>query len=252
MLFMLYLIGLGLSFKDLSVRSLDILNKCSEVYLENYTSASDFSLKQLDGLLKKKVIVLAREAVETDKPFLLSAKRRNVALLIYGDVLSATTHTEILLDAKQRGIETKVLHAPSVLTAIAETGLSLYKFGKTASIPFWEDGFEPESFFDILSQNQRIGAHTLFLLDLRPEQKKFMKIAEAIQMLLKIARKRKSKLFTQSTHCIGCSNLGTKMQIIKAGTAEQLNKKRFGTPACLIVPAKLAEYELEALKVLSK
>ena len=107
MLFMLYLIGLGLSFKDLSVRSLDILNKCSEVYLENYTSASDFSLKQLDGLLKKKVIVLAREAVETDKPFLLSAKRRNVALLIYGDVLSATTHTEILLDAKQRGIETK-------------------------------------------------------------------------------------------------------------------------------------------------
>ena len=247
---MLYLIGLGLSFKDMSVRSLDILKKCSEVYLENYTSASDFSLKQLEGLIKKKVLVLDRKAVETNRPFLEHAKLRNVALLIYGDVLSATTHTEILLDAKQRDIETHVLHAPSVLTAIAETGLSLYKFGKTASIPFWQEGFKPESFFDILAQNQKIGAHTLFLLDLRPEQKKFMKISEAINVLLKVARKRKSKLFTQSTHCIGCSNLGTAKQIIKAASAKHILTKRFGTPACLIVPAKLAEYELEALNEL--
>jgi diphthine synthase len=247
---MLYLIGLGLSFKDLAVRSLDILKTCSEVYLENYTSTSDFSLKQLEGLLKKNVVVLDRKAVETDKPFLSKSKNKKVALLVYGDVLSATTHTEILLDAKQRGIQTQVLHAPSILTAIAGTGLSLYKFGKTASVPFWEAGFEPESFYDILSQNQRIGAHTLFLLDLRPEQKKFMTIKQAIDMLLKIARKRKSSLFTQNTHCIGCSNIGTSKQIIRAGTAKHLLTKRFGTPACLIVPAKLAEYELEALNEL--
>jgi diphthine synthase len=244
---MLYLIGLGLSFKDLSVKSLETLKKCDEVYLENYTSASDFSLKKLETLIGKKVKVLSREQVEIQKPFFVNAKTKKVALLIYGDVLSATTHTEILLDAKAKKIKTQLLHAPSILTTMAETGLSLYKFGKTASIPFWEKNFQPESFFDILIQNQKIGAHTLFLLDLRPDLKKFMTVQEAIEVLLKVAKKRKSKLFTAYTHCIACSQLGTAKQIIKVGTANKLIMETFGTPACLIVPGKLADYEKEAL-----
>jgi diphthine methyl ester synthase len=264
---MLYLVSLGLSFKDMSVKSLEVLKKCSEVYLENYTSASDFSLKQLEKLIGKKVIVLDREHVETVKPFFNNAKTRNIALLVYGDALSATTHTEILQSAKKKKIKVEVLHGPSILTAIADTGLSLYKFGKTASIPFWLDNFKPESFFDIFDDNQKIQAHTLFLLDLRPEQNSFiqqnskknfavsspkplalMTIKQAIETLLKIARKKRSRLFTNSTFCIGCSQLGTDKQIIKSGTAKELMSKRFGTPACLIVPGNLADYEANHLR----
>ncbi len=244
---MLYLIGLGLDFKDISVKSLDTLKKCSEVYLENYTSAANFSIKQLEGLLKKKVQILDRDRVEIVKPFLARAKTRNVALLVYGDPLSATTHVEILQQTKKLKIKIEIMHAPSVLPAVARTGLSLYKFGKTASIPFWQKHFRPESFFDILEQNQKIGAHTLFLLDLSPELNKFMSIKQAIDVLRTIAKKRKSKLFTEKTFCIACSQLGTPQELIKTGTSKQLMTKRFGAPACLIVPGKLADYENEAI-----
>jgi diphthine synthase len=266
---MLYLIGLGLSFKDLSVRSFETIKKCSEVYLENYTSASDFSIKQLEGLLKKKVQVLDRDQVEIVKPFLTRAKTRNVALLIYGDPLSATTHVEILQQAKKLKIGTQILHAPSILTTVAETGLSLYKFGKTASIPFWREHFKPESFFDLYVQNQHNNAHTLFLLDLNPADSEFihqtskkklavssptslemMSVKQAIETLLTVAKKRKLKSFNEQTFCVACSQLGTSKQIIKSGTAKQLMTKRFGKPACLIVPANLAEYEEVALNVL--
>jgi diphthine synthase len=244
---MLYLIGLGLSFKELSVKSLEIIRKCDEIYLENYTSASNFSIAQLNSLVGKNVKVLNREQVELEKPFFVNAKKKKVALLVYGDVLSATTHIEILLDAKSKKIKTEIFHAPSILTTIAETGLSLYKFGKIGSIPFWEKNFHPDSFFDILVKNQKIGAHTLFLLDLRPEKNKFMTIKQAIELLLKIAMSKNSKLFNNDTHCIACSQLGTSKQIIKKGTAKELQTKRFGVPACLIIPSKISDYEMEAL-----
>lgn len=243
---MLYLIGLGLSFKDISVKSLETLKKCTDVYLENYTSTADFSLAQLERLMGKKVIPLDRKKVEIEKLFFKNAKTKKVALLVYGDALCATTHMGILQEAKRNKIKVEILHGPSVLTAVADTGLSLYKFGKTASIPFWQTNFEPESFFDILVDNHKIDAHTLFLLDLKPP--KFMKIGEAINILLKVAKKRKSKFFTEKTFCVACSQLGTDKQIIRTGSAKQLLNKRFGTPACLIVPAKLSEYEREHLK----
>jgi diphthine synthase len=240
---MLYLIGLGLGFKDLPVRSLENIKKCSEVYLENYTCIPGFDLKPFEKLIGKKVQLLNRTQVEVDKPFFQKAKSKKIALLVNGDVLSATTHTEIIQQAKKQKIPLEIIHGPSVLTAVSDTGLSLYKFGKTASIPFWQDNFKPESFFDLLEQNQKIGAHTLFLLDLNPP--KFMKIQEAIDLLLKVAKKRKSRLFTQKTFCIACSQLGTPKQIIRRGSAKELINKRFGTPACLIVPGKIAEYEEE-------
>ena len=43
---MLYLIGLGLSWKDISLKALEIINKCDKIYLETYTSVSDFSSKK--------------------------------------------------------------------------------------------------------------------------------------------------------------------------------------------------------------
>src|SRR3989344_4603218 len=166
---MLYLIGLGLDWKDISLKALEVLNKCDEVYLENYTSLSGFTILQLEKLIGKKVKILDRKKTEEGMPFLKEAHLKDVALLVHGDPLSATTHFEILTEAKKKNLETKIIHAPSIFTAIAETGLSLYRFGKVASIPIPEKNFSPESFFDILKENLVIGAHTLFLLDLKPD-----------------------------------------------------------------------------------
>ena len=157
--------------------------------------------------------------------------------MIYGDPLFATTHQEF---------KAEVIHCCSIFDAVGETGLSPYKFGKVASIPKPEKNFKPESFFDIFEDNQKIEAHTLFLLDLKPP--KFLEISEAIKILLEISKKRKSKLFNENTICVGCARLGHRDTIIKKGKAEELMKKKFGkAPYCLIVPAKLSFKEEEFL-----
>ena len=252
---MLYLIGLGLAWKDFSLKALEAINSCDEIYLEKYTSLSDFSANKLSKLIGKEVIELNRKEVEEEKLFLKEAHLKKIALLVYGDPLSATTHGEILLEAKKKirerssgprqnrsfgsEIQVEIIHSTSILTAIAEAGLSLYKFGKTASIPFAEKGFEPESFYDVLKENQSIKAHTLFLLDLRPDENKFLTIPEAINSLLKISHK-KDKKFTENTLCIGCARLGQESQKIKSGKAEELLKEDWGNaPFCLIVPSEL-------------
>jgi diphthine synthase len=245
---MLYLIGLGLGWKDLSMKALEALSECQEVYLETYTSASDFTPLQLQKLLGKPIHQLDRKQTEEDLVFLEEADVKNVALLVYGDALAATTHQEILQLAKKRDIKVKVIHAPSVFTAVAETGLSLYRFGKVTSIPIPNENYKPESFFDVLLENQKINAHTLFLLDLKPNEGKFLTIGEAIKILLDINQKRNENIFTGETLVVGCARLGTSESTIKAASADELSNVDFGKPPfCLIVPAKLNHKEEEYL-----
>jgi len=246
---MLYLIGLGLSWKDLSMKALEALNICEEVYLESYTSVSDFTPLQLQRLLGKPVHVLDRKQVEEDMLFLGDAEVKNAALLIYGDPLAATTHQEILHLAKKRSIPVKIIHAPSIFTAVAETGLSLYRFGKVASITIPEKGYSPESFFDVLKENLSIDTHTLFLLDLKPLENKFLTIPDALKILIGINKKKSEKIITEDSIVVGCARLGFENSIIKTGKASEVIKEDFGNPPfCLIVPAKLNHKEEEFLQ----
>jgi len=246
---MLYLVGLGLDWGDLSFKALEIINQSDIIYLEGYTSVSNWSVEKLSRLIGKKIQTLDRKQTEEVMPFLDEAKTKKVVLLVHGDPLSATTHMEILSEAEKRKIKAEVIHSNSILTAVGETGLSLYKFGKTASIPLPEKDFKPTSFYDVLKENLSINAHTLFLLDLKPEEKKFITIPLAIKTLLSIAESRKEDLFTEETFCIGCARLGTKAKKIKAGSAKQLIKETWGEPPyCLIVPAKLNFKEEEYVR----
>lgn len=231
---MFVLAGLGLSDeKDLSVKSVEALKKCNEVYLENYTSlAPHLKLRKLEALLNKKVKIIGREWVETGD-LVLKAKSKKIGLIIVGDPLTATTHAELLIQAKENGIRTKVFHNSNVPTAVGETGLQLYKFGKTLSVPF----HKAESFLKTLSDNQKIGAHTLCLLDLDLESNKFLGVADAFKKL-KLGGEDK---------VIVCSRLGCKDQLIKYGKACDLKKLVFTPPNCIIVPGKLHFKEEEFL-----
>ena len=231
---MLNIVGLGLSLKDISVKGIEAINKSGEVYIESYTSLSDYTIQELEEFLKTKIKVLHRSEVEEEKPFF--QKDKEITLLIYGDPLSATTHTEILQEAKKKNIQTKIIQSVSIFTAIARTGLQLYKFGKTASIPFWTENHKPESFFDLLEQNQSIGAHTLFLLDLDPKENKFLSIKEALKIIQEISKKRNFKL----GKAIGCSRLGLESEVIKYDSIKNLQNQDFGNaPYCIIIPGEL-------------
>ena len=100
---MLYLIGLGLSEKDLSLRAFELLNKINDIYVDTYTNYFDFDLLWLENRLNKKIIQLSRDDIEKNPFFLVLAVMKEVALLVSGDPLVATTHTDILLRAKEKG-----------------------------------------------------------------------------------------------------------------------------------------------------
>jgi len=249
---MLYIIGIGLNDeKDITVKGLEAVKKCKKVYLETYTSVLQCSVKELEKFYGKKIIEADRNMVEKEphKTILKDAKKQDVAFLVIGDPLSATTHLDIMLRAQDMKIKVEIINNASVLTAVGVVGLELYKYGKTTSIPFPEKNYKPETFYEVIWNNEREGMHTLLLLDLRPKEKKFMTVNQAIKILLDINKKQKDGVFTEDTLCIGCARLGSDKPFIKAGKAKDLLKKKFGdAPHCLIVPGKLHFMEEEALK----
>ena len=101
----------------------------------------------------------------------------------------------------------------------------------------------------MLKQNKILGLHTLLLLDLKPKEKKFMTIKEAIDLLIGIENKRKESVFDENTFCIGCARIGSEQQKIIASSAKELREADFGKPPyCIIVPGELHFMEEEALR----
>jgi len=245
----LYFIGLGLSNeKDISINGLEAIKKCDIVYLENYTSVLSCKKEDLEKFYGKKIIIARRSLVEEGNEIVENAKAKNVAFLVIGDPLVATTHIDLFMRARSEGVKCHVIHNASIISAIGVTGLQVYKFGKTTSIPLENENVE--SPYDALKDNLSIGLHTLFLLDLSPDEEKFMSVNDAIRYLLKVELKRNEKVFSEKTLCIGCARIGNESQIIKAGAAKELLKFNFGKPVhCLVVPGKLHFMEEEALNM---
>ncbi|HLD42052.1 MAG TPA: diphthine synthase, partial [archaeon] len=134
---MLYLIGIGLSSADLTVGGIEAGKAADELYIEQYTSLWKGSAADLEKAFGKKPILLKRKDMEEGSAALVEkSKGKNIAILIPGDPLSATTHIELLLECKKQSVPYNVFHSVSIFSAIAETGLQLYKFGRTVTVPF--------------------------------------------------------------------------------------------------------------------
>ena len=234
---MLYLISLGLIDKnDISLRAIEAVKRCDKLYFERYTNYYGSSNRELEKLFGKKIIELKREDVESYK-LISEAKKGEIGLLVIGDVFSATTHSSLMLEALNKKIKVEIVHGSSILTAVGETGLMLYNFGKTASIP--KENKNIESPYEILKRNKDL--HTLFLLDLG------LGFNEAIEYLLDIGKKKGENVFDEKKLCVVCS-FGKK-KIIKLGIARDLIKIKINQkPQCLIVPGKLHFFEEEMLE----
>ena len=177
---------------------------------------------------------MEREFVEDGSVILRQAKEKNVALLIIGDVFSATTHMSLYLEAKKQGIPVSVVHNASVVTAVGVTGLQVYKFGKIVSIPFHES----TAFADDIKKNYPL--HTLCLLDLNPKEKKFMEASDAVARLIRQG-------FDSEKKVVVCAQLGSETPTIVYTAAKNVKPlKKF--PQCLIIPGELHFMEEEALR----
>src|SRR3989344_2754343 len=127
---MLYLIGLGLRVEHLTLEALATIKECKALFVETYTSAySQGTIEDLEKTIDKEILKLGRKAVEEGFDEILSAaKGTDIALLVFGNPLTATTHVQILLDAKEKGIECKVIPGISIVNYLPFTGLDAYRF----------------------------------------------------------------------------------------------------------------------------
>ena len=170
----LFIIGIGLNDeKDITVKGLEAVKKSSHIYLENYTSNLNVPISNLEELYGKKIILADRDMIEkqVEKEILEKAKTENVSLLIVGDPMCATTHDDLMQRAKELEIKTEIIHNASIVNAIGEIGLEVYKYGKITSIPF--DNENVEAPYKVFITNLDKGMHTLFLLDLDPINNKY-------------------------------------------------------------------------------
>lgn len=259
----LWVIGLGLGDeKDITVKGLEAVKSSEHVYLEAYTSLLGVEKEKLEAFYGKKITIADREYVENDVDDMLEkAKASIVSFLVVGDPFGATTHSDLVLRAKEKEIEVKVVHNASIMNAIGCCGLQLYRFGQTVSLVFFTETWRPDSFYDRVKSNRTAGLHTLCLLDIKVreptmeslargkkvyEAPRFMTINQALQQLLEVEEKRKEGVYSEDTFCIGVARVGQDSQAIISGTLKELLNVDFGAPLhSLVICGELHHIEEE-------
>ena len=238
---MLYLIGLGLNFDSISRRGLEKIQKCKKVYLENYTVDFPYTKAKLEEVIGKKIISVGRDFIE-GLEIVDEAAKKDVALLVYGSPLTATTHITLLDEAKKSRVKTNVIYNASIFDAVARSGLQLYKFGKISSIPKWdekqENSYAPDSFMKNVKENQSIDAHSLLLTDIGLE------FSDAIKQLKRAAKNHDVKL----NKIVVCQMMGTRQSRIFYEKIEEFEEQSIKLPYCIIIPGKLHFMEKEVLE----
>lgn len=266
---MLHLIGIGAKKEDINFEMKEAISKCERVFLEYYTSFYDDSFEELSKFLGKEIEICDRVDIESkvEEKILEPSKKSDIALLILGDPLIATTHTDLILRTKEMGVKIKVYPNISIANQITKTGLQFYKFGKITSIPFFNDKFMPRTPYIVFMDNYKMGAHSLFLLDLNPSNDvankghdKYLSVSKALEFLIQIPKlmvdeeeieEKEGSFIDYETDVVVCSRLGFKDEIIKFGTFEEIieldKKEPFSEPVCIIIPGDLHDIENEFL-----
>ena len=273
----LYLIGLGLcNEKDITVRGLEYIKQSDYTYMEYYTSILGIDSTKLEEYYGKKIILANREMIEIgfDKEILEKAKSSKVSLLVVGDPFSATTHIDLYLRCIHEGVKVEVVNNASILNSIGITGLSLYRFGETVSIPFFTEKWRPYSFYDKICRNYNNDLHTLILLDIKVkeiseenlakgkkiyEPPRFMTVNQALEELLEASKNAENVagnkgLINEENLCYGVARIGSESQIVKAGKIKDIIKFDFGKPlhSVVLCAKTLSSIEKEVVEFYSK
>ncbi|MCH8520182.1 MAG: diphthine synthase [Nanoarchaeota archaeon] len=268
---MLHIIGIGTKKEHITQEMIEVIQQSKHVYIEHYTNFYQHSFEELEEYLSTTITPCVREDIESrvEELILKPAKDEHITLLIIGDILVATTHTDLLLRAKEMNVQTKLYHNISIANLITKTGLQWYKFGKVTSIPFFNEKFMPRTPYLQLYDNMTIGAHSLFLLDLNPSNDiaykghdKYLPAHRALQFLLDISQimldneeieEKEANIIDEQTPALICSRLGMDDEQIWYATIEKLiekdSKKTLKEPLCIIIPSEMHELEEEYIKL---
>ncbi|MDD3407377.1 MAG: diphthine synthase [Methanomicrobium sp.] len=244
---MLTFIGLGLyDEKDISIKGLEAIKSADFVFLEGYTSRlMGADIKKLEEYYGKKIEFLGRDDVEKHPDRILdAAKSGSAVFLTGGDPMVSTTHSDLRIRAKEKGIPTMIIHGASIQSAVCGlSGLQNYRFGKSCSIPYPEKNWFPTTPLDTIMQNISQDLHTLVFLDIKPDR--HMTVAQGADLIVQMAEKRSIK---PPEIYVGIARAGSDNPVVYAGSAEKIKKCDFGEPLhVMVIPASLHVMEKEYL-----
>ena len=244
---MLYLIGAGIGESDISMGSIEACRSASKVYYEKYTSLiGESKVRLISDMIGKELVELQRSVLEEESSKIIKeAKDADIAVILSGDPMIATTHKILFISAKKEGVNVKIWHSSSILTAaMGESGLDFYRFGKVATISRWTDSYRPVSFYESIVANQSNNLHTLLLLDYMPESGSSMQLAEALRILVEAENHYGKGIIHPGTKMFVMVNLGAEKQQKLYASISELEKSSIEKgPACIIIPAKLSDIE---------
>lgn len=262
------MIGIGLGNpKDVTIKGLETIQRADKVFLENYTSIQNTKKEEYEEFFQKKIEFASRDLVEKQAKHILNhAENKAAAFLVVGDVFQATTHTDLYLRAKKQGINVEIIQNAGIFNAASQTGLQLYKFGKTTSIVFNDEGWLPKTPYETIKNNKKLGLHTLCLLDIKvaepsrkdllkgkntPQPPRYMTINKAITILEQLENKHKENIIhPKKTKMIGLARMGTD-NYMRYATMKHIQNHDFKKPLhSLILPGNIDEVEKEMLQLI--
>lgn len=196
---------------------------------------------------------------------LQGADKHDIAFLVVGDPFSATTHTDLILRAREKKIPVQTLPNASIMTAIGACGLSLYNFGQTVSMVFFTENWKPSSYYDRVKENWALGLHTLVLLDIKvkePDLKEmargrmvymppqFMTVAQCAGQMIDTEEERGDGVCGAEALAVGVARAGAADMEIVAGTLAQLAEVDMGRPlhSLVLVGKRMHDMEMEFMR----
>jgi diphthine methyl ester synthase len=183
-----------------------------------------------------------------------------VCLLVPGTPLFATTHSDLIIRARELNICVEIVHNASIQSSFGIAGLFSYSFGRTVTIPFFTESWKPISFFENLMTNFRARLHTLCLLDIKVREPTVNALLGKEKDVLPDRYMTLDIALAQIEECmetagdrtlLGCKLLaierfGSSTETLHYGTIGALRAKLYGEPLhSLIVPAFSNEIEKE-------
>lgn len=179
-------------------------------------------------------------------------------------MIRATTHTDLTLRARELNIKTQCIPNASIMSAIGAAGLQLYNFGQCISMVFFTDNWRPQSFYDRLAENVRIGLHTLVLLDIKVKEQsyedmargrkiyqppRYMTVGQCAEQLLEVEAERKEDVCGEERLAIGCARVGGSSECFVSGTLKDLAERGdelLGGPLHSLILLGRRTHELES------
>lgn len=242
----LWFVGVGLDDeRGLSARGREVVQGARAIFAEEYTAVlAPGSLDRLARTIGRPIQRLSRDQVESASPLLTAlATGGPVALLVPGDAFAATTHVALRLRCEEAGHSWRYVPNASILTAAAGfLGLMHYRFGGAVSLPLPAPGFRPTSPLERIARNRSVDLHTLVLLDLRPEEGRYLTATEALAILAE--RDPDHRAIPAAAELAVIARAGSDAAGAWVAPSQRLASIDFGPPMhALIVPAPTLHFE---------